>query len=102
MPQTTPRRVAQIARPVALVSSPVAPGVMLAWVTEVWTQDRPMLAVMVFTFALCVTLAAAMVWATAVCHLAIAKAFTAGVEVGRQQAPRAPVRPAQVDLRVVE
>lgn len=101
MPQTMPRKVAATARRTFLVSAPATAAITLGWGLRLW-ETRPHLTMMLFCIGLGASMVSAVVWALAVCHLAVARAFAAGVTVGQATQRPAPTPGLPASLRVVE
>lgn len=71
---------------------------MLTWLIRAFPTERPVLALMVFMVCLSTSLGASVAAVGSSCHLAVGRAFTAGMRAGRHyvEGPEQPV------LRLVE
>lgn len=97
--RATPHRYVRWAMRVLYVTTPMALLLLLAWgfrVPLAWA--RPQLLLMAYMLLLAVSMGAGIVAALGSCHLAISKAFSAGVHVGQQDRPA----PPRTNLRSVE
>lgn len=105
MPSFVPRRVATITTRVAVASLAVQVLFTIGWGIELWTT-RPHLTMMLFGLLMTSTMVMGTAAVLARCHMAVAQAFAAGLQVGRSTVAPAPARPAQQparpDLRIVD
>lgn len=101
MSTATPRLIQRWAARAFCCSGPLALLTMGSWAAGVW-EARPHVTMMIYMLALAVAMVAAVVAALASCHMHVASAFAAGLQVGqgRQLVHSAPSGPP--DLRVVE
>ena len=93
----TPERTTKWARRAAYATAPPPLLVFGTWATGVLKMEEHT-AMMLFVGFMCLWCVAAVSAILAHCHLAIAQAFAAGVQVGRQ----VPATPNMPGLRVVE
>lgn len=96
--QLTPRQAHQWSMRVLVVSAPATLIIMLAWVVSVIPSERPVLALMVFMVCLATSLGASIAAVGSSCHLAVGRAFTAGMRAGQHHVDG----PEQPALRLVE
>lgn len=78
----TPRQVHRRAVRIAMVSGPSTLLVATLWGLRALLPNRPVLVLMVFMVLLCITAAACIVLVAASLHLAVARAFAAGLRAG--------------------
>lgn len=97
--QLTPRQVHRWAMRVLCVSTPAMLLILAAWAVRVIPADRPALVLMLYMLALSITLGAAVAAVGASCHLAVGRAFTAGMRAGGYHEVEGPAEPV---LRLVD
>jgi len=98
--RATPHRYVRWSMRVLCVSAPLALLLLVSWALELWPpmHERPHLVIMLYLLLLSISLGAGVVAALGSCHLAISKAFSAGVHVGQHR----PAQPQRTSLRSVE
>jgi hypothetical protein len=99
----TPQQVRRWGWRTFAISGPVAVAIMAAWGFRLLLPERPNLVLMMYLLSLIAAGAGILAAATASCHMAIARAFSAGLHANRSAGPWPAVdRPQPQALRLVE
>jgi hypothetical protein len=101
MSSIVPRHVATITTRGALASLAAQVLFTIAWGIELW-DSRPHLTMMLFGLLMTSTMVLGTAAVLARCHMAVAQAFAAGLQVGRISTAPTPDQTARPGLRVVE
>jgi hypothetical protein len=92
-----PTRIRRHATSVLIICAPIAIGLLTWTAWDAMTPRRPVLVLMIFMSLLGTCMVAAVVMLSASMHLAVSRAFAAGVQVGRDNPA-----PTRRQLRAVE